>query len=247
MTRWADWHTHSRYSDGRGTVRENLEAARQRGLVSLAITDHGPYNIGVGVESGATYLAIKQEVDRLSPDFPELEIKVGAEADIISPAGEIDLAAEIIKELDLLIVGLHPYVWPADGRGAGWVLGNQLARLSRSYKEKIRTENTKAVKEALYRYPVNILSHPDLGMPLECREIAECCAHNGVWYEINTGHQYQQVEDIRELLPTGVEFVINSDAHYPATVGELAAGIELMRKAGVEEERIRNCWQEEKG
>lgn len=244
MAKWADWHTHTRYSDGRGTVRENLEVARQRGLASIAITDHGPANIGVGVENGQTYLDIKKEIADLAPAFPELEIKVGAEADIISPAGTIDLPEEVIKELDLLIVGLHPYVWPADTDGAGWVIANQLARLSRGYKEKIRTDNTKTVKEALHQYPVDILSHPDLGMPLDRREIALCCAEQGVAYEINTGHHYQKVEDIRELVLTGVEFVVNSDAHFPATVGRLTDGIELLQKAGVPEERIRNCWQE---
>ena len=48
MRLWGDYHTHTSYSHGRGTVGDMVLAAKDRGLKEVAITDHGP---------GATCLA----------------------------------------------------------------------------------------------------------------------------------------------------------------------------------------------
>ena len=37
-----DYHTHTVFSHGKGTIRENVLHARQLGLKAIAITDHGP-------------------------------------------------------------------------------------------------------------------------------------------------------------------------------------------------------------
>ena len=37
----ADYHTHTRYSHGSGTVADNAAAADRLGLKELAVTDHG--------------------------------------------------------------------------------------------------------------------------------------------------------------------------------------------------------------
>ena len=37
-----DLHTHSDYDDGRGTLREVVEAAAEKGLVSIGLSGHTP-------------------------------------------------------------------------------------------------------------------------------------------------------------------------------------------------------------
>ena len=37
---FADFHTHTIFSDGTATVREMIDAARSRGLSALGISDH---------------------------------------------------------------------------------------------------------------------------------------------------------------------------------------------------------------
>lgn len=100
---FADYHTHTKHSDGRGTMQDNMLAAVGMGLEELGITDHGPHNIGVGVENSEAYLNIKKEARELNEKQNDIKILVGAEADIISVDGDIDVSAQVAKELDLLI------------------------------------------------------------------------------------------------------------------------------------------------
>lgn len=237
----ADLHSHTTYSDGRGTVAENIRAAAAIGLERYAITDHGPHNIGVGVRNENKYLAIKEEVRELEESFPNLQVLVGAEADVISLEGEIDLSRQTIENLDLLIVGLHPYIWPKTFQD-GWdfVLSNQALRITRSREDKVRCRNTKALVEAMAKYPVDIISHPNLEMPVEISEVARACQKYGTAYEINTGHNFQTVEDVYTAAKEGVTFVVNSDAHFPSSIGCLETGIELLERSGIKPEQTLN-------
>ncbi len=242
MEFFADWHTHSRYSDGRGTIEENVLAALSRGLDQLAVTDHGPRNIGVGVKGIESYLRISEEIGALNREYRGITIKAGAEADIIALDGTIDLPARIIDRLDILTVGLHPYVLPATPGGLWSVVGiNQLAQVSRSARQKARINNTKALKEAVNKYDIDFISHPDLKMPVDIAELSSVCTARGVALEINTGHHYDKEELVRVAAKTGVNFVVNSDAHFPETVGDLALGGALLEKFKVEAERVLNA------
>ncbi len=242
MEFYADWHTHSKYSDGRGTIAENIAAAIDKGLDELAITDHGPSNIGVGVEAPGTYLKIKEEISALNENFPEIKVKVGAEADIVALDGSIDIPYEITKSLDVLIVGMHPYIVPNEVDGVWSIVGiNQLAKLSSDARKKAMVNNTKALKEVVSRYDVDFISHPDLQMPVDIKELAAFCAEHDTALEINTGHHYDKEEMVRIALKEGANFVVSSDAHFPSSIGELASGGELLEKFNVPVERVLNA------
>lgn len=239
---FADYHTHTKHSDGRGTMQDNMLAAVGMGLEELGITDHGPHNIGVGVENSEAYLNIKKEARELNEKQNDIKILVGAEADIISVDGDIDVSAQVAKELDLLIVGLHPFVIPETlGDAAEFVLANQVGKVSTLVRDKVTVTNTKALKEAIYKYDIDIISHPDLQMHVDIDELAKVCLKKDVALEINTGHHYDKTELVRQAAPTGVNFVINSDAHFPESVGKLEDGVLLMEKFNIPAERIINA------
>lgn len=236
-----DFHTHSIYSDGRNTIREMVDAACQKGLKKIAVTDHGPSNIGTGVRSADTYLMIKDEIKKLQANYSEIEIMWGAEANIISRAGDIDIPENLIKELDLLLVGLHPYVWPKGvGDGVSFLLTNQFAKIIKPWRETVRNLNTKVLVEALYNYPVDVVTHPGLGMPVDVEVVARACAKRETAFEINTGHNFQTVPEIKAAAKTGVNFIVNSDAHFSRSVGVLEPGLALLSHANVPPEQIIN-------
>ncbi|MGI6685737.1 MAG: PHP domain-containing protein [Bacillota bacterium] len=236
-----DFHTHSKYSDGRASIEEMVDAARSKGLKNIAITDHGPANIGTGVKKSDTYLKIKEEINQLQQKRPDIRILTGAEADIISCQGDIDISDEVVRELDILLVGLHPYVKPKSFiDGVNFVLGNQAAKLIPFFQSKVKNINTKALVEALHKYPVTAVTHPGLGMPLDLKEVARACLATDTAFEINTGHNYQKSDDIKEVAKSGVSFIVNSDAHFTETVGYFDPGLALLKDANVPLEQIIN-------
>jgi len=242
MELFADYHTHTIYSDGRGTPAENIAAAAGKGLKAVGITDHGPKSVGVGVAAPETFLAIKEEVAGLAARFPEIRALVGAEAAVIGMDGRLDLPDEIIDGLDLLIAGLHPYYLPETLKDAfAYTLPNLLARVRRSCREKMRSANTKSLIETVNRYRVNIISHPDLMLPADPDELAAACAARETALEVNTGHHYNKEETVRAALRHGALLAINSDAHCPGTVGELASGAALVERLGFPAERVVNA------
>ena len=59
---YGDYHTHSRYSDGRQSVDAIVEAAVSRGLLEVAITDHGPLAAVIGVKKPRAILLLKKKL-----------------------------------------------------------------------------------------------------------------------------------------------------------------------------------------
>lgn len=242
MELYADYHTHTTYSDGRGTPAENIKAAAEKGLTEVAITDHGPKSIGTGVAGPETFLAIREEVAGLAPRFPEIKVLVGAETAVISRDGRLDLPEDIIEKLDLLIAGLHPYYIPENlGDALYYTLPNLVVRLKKSVWEKMRNTNTKALAGAVDGYDVSFVSHPNLMMPVDADELARACSRRDTALEVNTGHHYNKEEIIQAAARQGAKLVINSDAHYPATVGELASGAALVEKLRFPVEMVINA------
>jgi len=239
---FADYHTHTTYSDGRGTPEENIKAAAGRGLEAVAITDHGPKGIGIGVAGPEIFLSIKEEVAGLAARYPEMRALVGAEAAVISRDGRLDLPKEVIKSLDLLIAGLHPYYIPDKlGDALYYTIPNLAAKLNKSAWAKMRNTNTKALIGAIYSYRVDFISHPDLMLPVDPDELARACAVRETALEVNTGHHYNKEEIVRAAARRGARLVINSDAHYPETVGDLASGIALVERLRFPAEMVINA------
>lgn len=236
-----DFHTHSTYSDGRNTIVEMVDAARARGLKIIGVTDHGPANIGTGVRSPATYLLIKEEIGQLQKKRPDIKILLGAEADITGRDGSIDIPEEIISELDYLMVGLHPYVWPKGfSDGLSFSLPNLMGMMFDGCSRWAAGINTQALVAAVNRYPVRVVTHPGLGMAVDVEKLAAACAARDAAYEINVGHNFQTVGEIKRAAECGVKFIINSDSHFTRSVGVLDSGLALLTHAQVPPAQVMN-------
>lgn len=242
MEYFGDYHTHSDYSDGSQKVHEIVDAARERGLQEVAISDHGPLAAVIGVKSADTYLVIKDGVEAVNENETDIRVLMGAEANIRDINGTLDIPAEIIERLDILIAGLHPYTLPttwADGLHI-WVQ-NSLRHLGKVQRTKAVNANTKACVETAYQNPqLDILAHPGLFFTVDTAEVARACANNEVLFEINCGHKHPGISDIMEAEKTGVEFIINSDSHFSSTVGDLNYGTHVISRLSLDPERVAN-------
>lgn len=242
MKYYGDYHTHSRHSDGRQSIEQIIEAAQQKGLKEVAVTDHGPLAAVIGVKDEDEYGQIKTELDAYDDSESEIHVLMGAEANIRDRQGTLDIGPEVIAELDVLIAGMHPYTMPTSLQD-GWELfaRNSLRHLGRGQREKAQNANTKAVVEAVNNNPdLDILSHPGLFFTVDIREVARACVKNKVLFEINCGHEQPGISDIIEADKQGAEFIVNSDAHFSDSVGDLDYGSWVLEKLEIEPERVVN-------
>jgi putative hydrolase len=242
MDLYGDYHTHTRRSDGRQDEEDIIKAARERGLKEVAITDHGPLAAVIGVSGATEYLSLRDRIDALASAYPDIKVLVGAEANIRDLQGTLDIPDEIIAELDILIAGLHPYTLPTSIKdGWGIFVQNSLRHLGRGERDKAKNNNTKASVETIYNNPqLDILSHPGLFFAIDVGEVARACVRNDVLFEINCGHEYPDISAIMEAEGAGVDFIINSDAHFQETVGNLEYGTKLVEKLDIAPEQVVN-------
>ena len=238
---YADYHTHTRHSHGQGTVEDNVRAAIDAGLHTVAISDHGPANLfGVGVRNLGVFQAIRQEIESCQSKFPQIKLLLGVKANIIGIDGTLDIPPEALGQFDLILAGLHPLVYPADLISGLAMVGNLMGRHWQYLSNRLRPWNTKAVISALTRYPIDILTHPGLHMNIDTEKVASVCAQVGTYMEINTGHDHISADYLQIAFRAGTRFVISSDAHTPSRVGDAAKGLKLARLAKIPCFAIRN-------
>jgi len=243
MELYADYHTHTRHSHGEGTVLDNAARAAQIGLEEIAISDHGPRHMfGIGIKNLAVLGQIRSEIEAAAEIFPQVKIKLGVEANVTSIRGDIDIPPDYIHRLDLLLVGLHLMVKPEQWLdGLQRTAGHFLRGLSPGFRRKTRLLNTEAIVNAVYRHPIQIVTHPGHRFDIDSRALAKACAARGTAFEINTSHKHMTVELIELAANEGVKFVIGSDAHHPSRVGDFAYGIQLAQQAGLTPSLILNA------
>ncbi|WP_352418718.1 PHP domain-containing protein [Proteiniborus sp.] len=236
-----DYHTHTIYSHGKGTIRENVESAIKKGLREIAICDHGPRHAGFGVKRD-NFRKMRNEIDVLNKEYKEINILMGVEANIISYDGEIDVNDEIIDMLDILLVGFHFGSVPKSfGDAYKMFVLNYLGRFSKGVKDKVRRLNTQAVINAINRYDIDLITHPGAKVDIDTRELAKAATKRGTALEINASHGFLTVEYLRIAMEEGVKFMINSDAHRPEDIGNVEKGIKRALEAKLSVDRIINA------
>lgn len=245
----ADFHTHTRYSHGKGSVFDNVEVALKRGLNTIGIADHGPANWwNVGIRSLADFDRLIYDVTRAREHYPEIRILAGAEANVISYDGDLDLPLDVQQRLDQILVGFHTMIIPKTWNDGLRFIGLSLAaRLGSKRFQQAMEEHTKALVAAVRRYKVAIVTHPGLKVAVDSAALGAACAERGTLLEINARHGIASVGFVRQAVKTQVNFVLSSDAHHPNDVGDLAKAAEAAVRAGLSPERILNVTVEKMG
>lgn len=241
----ADYHTHTRYSHGKGSILDNVEAARRKGLKRIAISDHGFNHIYFGM-SISDISKMRSEIDELNKRFDDIEVLLGIETNLISINGEIDIPNDYINAFDIILMGFHKAVKPYS-LCDGWELfaKNGLDKLNPFKGKKLRYINTQAMIRAIEKYPIRIITHPGAKIDIDSRELAKAAAKKNVALEINASRGFMTVEYVKIALEEGASFVISSDAHVPERVGVFDKGLDIAKAAGVPAQRIINSQEYE--
>lgn len=241
MKIFADYHTHTIYSHGKGTIRQNVEEAVRKGLREVVITDHGPGHFTYGVKR-KNFKKMREEIDKLSKEYNNIKIMLGVEANLISCDGDIDVNEEDMKYFDKLLVGYHNGAIPKSfGDLYKLFIRNQFSKVLPFLRASNRKIVTDAMIKAINRYDIDIITHPGAKADIDTRELAKAAAKRGTLLEINSSHGYMTVEYVKIAMSEGANFAIDSDAHVPENVGNCSKGIDVAIKAGLPVERIANA------
>lgn len=241
MKLFADYHTHTVYSHGKGTIEDNVKAAIKKGLREIVISDHGPGHTTYGVKAGGLK-KMRSEIDELQKKYKNIKIMLGLEANLISCNGDIDASDEDIKLVDKLLVGFHNGAKPYSLRDAhNLYMKNYMSRVFGFMKTKCVKVNTEAMIKAIERYDIDIITHPGAKIDLDIEKLAKAAAKRGTALEINSSHGNLTISNAKIALKENVNFVIDSDAHEPDDVGNFENGIKIAEEADIPEYKILNA------
>ena len=231
-----DYHTHTTFSDGKGSVLENALAAKEKGLKEIAVTDHGFRILTMGFKK---YLRAKKECEE-AEKATGIRVIAGIEADVVSLEGDVDIREDHVAPIDYIVVGFHKFAFPKNlSAFFKMYLVTYFNGLIRTSK-KARARNTRAVIAAIRRYPVKVVAHLNHSLRVNVGEVAAACAEKGVLIELNAKHLKALKGHWHELAESGANFVVNSDAHRPRDVGELQKAFDFAVKNGIDPSRIVN-------
>jgi DNA polymerase (family X) len=211
-----DLHCHTTWSDGRASVREMAEAARDRGYEYLAICDH---TRAVRVVPGLDADDLRRqaaEIEAANAALRPFRVLRGAECDIL-PDGSLDLPDDVLAELDWVQISLHA------GQRAG------------------REDLTARVVHAMHHPAARCLSHPTgriIGHraenALDLERTFQAALETGVALEVNglASRLDLSAAHVREALAAGVRIACGSDAHSAAGLGSMTYAVHTARRGG---------------
>lgn len=235
-----DWHTHTTYSHGKGSIADNVKAAYEIGLESIAIADHGPGHFGFGFKR-SDIERMRADIDELQPLYPDMKIYLSAEANIINSSGELDINGVEQGKFDFILAGYH-FGTIGENPAKSIVLHakNLLNGKTGRWPSKLVLENTELLVKALYNNKISILTHPGDKGAVFIEEVAKACAAKGTLMEISNHHLHLTVDDIKICAGYDVKFIIGSDAHKPENVGRFDVAYKKISEAGLDPERVVN-------
>ena len=219
-----DLHMHTTASDGAGTILEMAEAARERGLKYIAITDHSK-RVSMANGLDADRLRIHwEEIREVREQIKGIEILCGIECDILEDA-TMDLPDDVLEEADWVIAVLHYGL------------------------QQPREQIMKRLMTAITNPHVNIIGHPTgrmvgkrEGADIDMTEMLKAAADNGVMMEINAHYKRLDLNDVNAAAARdlGIPIVISTDAHSVNGYDVLTYGVDQARRAGLTKENIAN-------
>ena len=235
-----DYHTHTVYSHGKGTVLENALRAKEIGLQEIAITDHGFEQLAFGLRHREIPQLVKD--CREASEMTGLRVYVGTEANLCDEQGRTDLKKEDYKDFDIFLMGIHRFVKFT----SFYDFWNLLMRNSlhttlhiKPSKSLIRY-NTHAIVNAIKNYPIDVITHLNYQSFCDVTEIAKAARDYGTYIELNSKKVHLSDEEVEAVRDTGVQFIIDSDAHSVDRIGDTALVDKLLERVDIPREQIAN-------
>jgi len=219
-----DLHLHTTRSDGRNSLAEMAEAAKNRGYEYIAITEHSKQVAMAGGLNEKQVRAHMAEIDRLNEEIEGITLLKGMEVDILAD-GTLDLPDSVLKALDLTVCSLH-------------------------YQQRLAgNKQIERVIRAMDNPYCHILGHPTARLlnrrepiDIDLNAIIEAAAERGVILELNAQpdrldlpHNYCKAAAERK-----VKIAISTDAHSTDNLNFMPNGLTEARRGWLTKKDVIN-------
>lgn len=230
----ADYHTHTVYSHGKGTIEDNVKEAISKGIKTIGISDHSYKHMTYGVKIKDIY-KMREDVDKLNLKYSNIDILLGMECNILDENGNIDINDEVSKLLDYVMAGYHFGSSPTSLKSMLNHCNNYVLK-----NEKSKEYNTKAIINAMRNNDIFIITHPGDKGDVYIEEIAKAAKDTDTRLEINSSHSYLNASQLKQIKHIGNKFIIGSDAHRPENVGNFELAMKNIREANLDLSLVEN-------
>jgi DNA polymerase (family 10) len=216
-----DVHMHTVETDGKNTIEEMAEAAKERGYKYMAITDHSKnlaFANGLDDKRAVEHIA---RIHAAGKKIDGITIFAGIEVDILAD-GDLDLSDDVLAQMDLVIASVH-------------TVFNQ--------------DQTERLLKAVSNPNTSILGHPTGRMQLrrdaykfDMLAVLQAAAKNKVAMELNAYPDRLDLNDVhlRQAKQQGVKIVINTDSHHTSHMEKIRYGILQARRAWLTKDDVLN-------
>ncbi len=226
-----DLHCHTTLSDGRNTLEQMAEAARERNYTYLAVTDHSAsHGFGNHVTPDQLRERIEEVAEYNGSAKRRFRLLAGSEVNILTD-GSLDYEPDLLEQLDWVVASVHTSF-----------------RISGE-------EMTKRVIAAIENPQVDCIGHLTgrlIGRrepyDIDVEAVAEAAAANRTMLEINGNPNRRDLSErhARLAAAAGVAICVNTDAHGTDTLANIKYGIATARRAWLTKKRVANTrsWRE---
>ena len=220
----ADLHTHTLASGhAYGTIRENAQAAAERGLRILGVTEHGP---GIPGTCDPIYFNNLRAVPR---ELFGVRVLHGSEINVLE-GGNLSLPERNIQHLDYCAAGIHIQCYRDEGAAGN--TKNVIGCMGKSRK-------------------LRFITRPDDSRtPLDYERLVDAAKRLHVALELNNssllrpGSRRNCVQNYETMLSLcarmNAPIMIDSDAHDPSAVGRVDLALKMLEEYGFDESLVLN-------
>src|ERR1700757_3633237 len=219
-----DLQMHSTASDGKNSIEEMAEAARELGHQYIAITDHSKaVTVANGLDEKRMAAHIKK-IHAANEKGLGIRVLAGGEGDILKD-GPLDYSDQILAQLEVVVCSIH------------------------SYFNLDRAAMTERMLAAIENPYTQIIAHPTGRLLLrreafeyDMEKVLEACAKHGVAMECNSYPDRLDLRDVylRMCKEKGVNVVISTDSHSTANLSYIRYGVEMARRGWLEKKDVIN-------
>jgi len=219
-----DLQMHTIASDGKNTIAEMAEAAKQLGYEYIAFTEHSKaVTVANGLDEKRTLAELKK-IRQAQARVDGIRLLAGIEVDILKD-GRLDLADEVLAQLDIVIAAVH------------------------SHMNMEPAAMTDRLLRAFENPHVMILAHPSGRLLLrrdayefDEERIFDEAAKRGIVLECNAYPERLDLRDVHlhKAKERGVKFVISTDAHHTSHLPYMKYGVMTARRGWLEKKDVLN-------